>query len=76
MILGRLAKIYADGRWVSGYRYLDASKRAEILRPLKTTVTNHGMRFAVCREGLPHLGNIICDGTAYCREPVESPEEV
>jgi len=64
----RLAKIYTDGKWVSGYKYLNRDERLEILERLKAMALSHGLEFATCREGCPRLNTTICDGTAYCRE--------
>jgi len=64
----RLHDVYADGEWISGYRYINQETRANILRDLRKTVLKAGLEFASCREGLPHLNTAICDGTAYCRE--------
>jgi len=64
----RLHEVYADGEWVSGYKYLGRDRRAKVLKGLRKTVLKAGLEFAACREGLPHLNTTICDGTAYCRE--------
>lgn len=47
----RLAKIYADGRWIAGYKYLNVERRRKILEELRPIILKHGLRFASCREG-------------------------
>jgi len=63
----RLRKIYADGRWVMGYKYLHEEKRRKILERLRPVVLSHGLNFAQCREGFSGFNTSLCDGTAYCR---------
>jgi len=67
-----LYEVYADGEWVSGYKYLSRDTGAQILRGLRKTVLEAGLEFAACREGLAGLNTAICDGTAYCRELLDS----
>ncbi len=64
----KLVVEYADGEWISGYKYLSREKRMAVLNTLRTMVLNHGMKFATCREGLPGLNATLCDGTIYCRD--------
>jgi DNA repair photolyase len=64
----RLSRVYADGEWVSGYKYLSREERLRILKRLRTMVLKYGQEFGTCREGLPQLNTKLCDGTAYCRE--------
>jgi DNA repair photolyase len=63
----RLAKIYSDGEWIGGYKYLNRDLRLRILENLKSLTYKYGLEFAVCREGFPQLNTAICDGTSYCR---------
>ncbi len=63
----RLAKIYSDGEWIGGYKYLNKDLRLSILENLKTLAHKYGLEFATCREGFPQLNTAICDGTSYCR---------
>jgi DNA repair photolyase len=63
----RLIKVYADGDWISGYKYLGEEKRVRILSWLRKTVLRVGLEFATCREGLADVNTVICDGTACCR---------
>jgi len=63
----RLRKIYADGRWVMGYKYLHEERRRKILERLRQVVLSHGLSFASCREGFSGFNTSLCDGTAYCR---------
>jgi len=64
----RLLKVYADGIWIAGYKYLATEERGRIMRRLGSIVLRYGLAFATCREGSPELNTSICDGTAYCRE--------
>jgi len=68
----RLRKIYADGRWVMGYKYLHEEKRRKILERLRPIVLKHGLNFAQCREGFSEFNTSLCDGTAYCRPLLSS----
>jgi len=63
----RLFKLYADGKWVVGYKYLYEERRKRILEKLRPIVLKHGLSFASCREGFPQFNTALCDGTAYCR---------
>lgn len=63
----RLARIYSDGEWIGGYKYLRRDLRLKILKNVKFLVEKYGLRFATCREGFPNLNTITCDGTIYCR---------
>jgi len=64
----RLNRIYSDGKWVLGYKYLHEEKRLKILEKLRPIVLKYGLHFASCREGLQKYNTTLCDGTAYCRE--------
>jgi len=68
----RLVEAYADGKWVAGYKYLREEKRWKIVEKLRLIVLRHGLDFSSCREGLPQLNTTICDGTAHCRETLNS----
>jgi len=70
----KLRKIYADGRWVMGYKYLHEEKRRKILEKLRPVVLNRGLNFAHCREGFG-FNTSLCDGTAYCRPLLSSFRE-
>ncbi len=63
----RLRRMYADGRWMVGYKYLREEGRRRIIEKLRPIVLKHGLNFASCREGLSRLNTSLCDGTAYCR---------
>ncbi|MBS7634917.1 radical SAM protein [Candidatus Bathyarchaeota archaeon] len=63
----KLAKIYSDGEWIGGYKYLNKDLRLSILENLKNLAHKYGLEFATCREGFPQLNTAICDGTSYCR---------
>jgi len=66
-----LQDAYSEGEWVSGYKYLNRTERWKILNELRGIVLKHGLKFATCREGFPQLSNTVCDGSAYCRQPLE-----
>lgn len=68
----RLRKIYADGSWVMGYKYLPEERRRRILERLRPIVLKHGLNFAHCREGFSGFNTSLCDGTAYCRPLLSS----
>jgi DNA repair photolyase len=68
-LFGILQESYRDGEWFSGYKYFNRTQRLKILRELRDTVLQHGLKFATCREGFPQLNTAICDGSAYCRHP-------
>ena len=62
-----LRRAYADGEWISGYKYLERKRRLGILEEVRSITLSCGLEFATCREGFPELNTTICDGTAYCR---------
>jgi len=63
----RLTNEYADGVWLAGYKYLHFEKRRKILERFRPIMLRHGLRFASCREGFPHLNTALCDGSERCR---------
>jgi DNA repair photolyase len=63
----RLFQLYADGRWVVGYKYLPEERRRRLLEKLRPIVLKHGLSFASCREGFSQFNTALCDGTVYCR---------
>jgi len=71
-IYEKLARIYAEGKWVVGYKYLHEERRRMLLERLRLTVLKYGLEFASCREGFPQLNTTLCDGTAYCRSLLTS----
>jgi DNA repair photolyase len=64
----RLNRIYSDGKWVLGYKYLHGKRRLKILEKLHPIVLKYGLHFASCREGFQQYNTTVCDGSAYCRE--------
>lgn len=66
-VYGRLVEMYANGRWVMGYKYLSEEGRRRTLERLRPIVLKYGLNFASCREGFPQFNTTLCDGTAYCR---------
>jgi len=64
----RINRIYSDGKWILGYKYLHKEKRLRILEKLRPLVLKCGLNFASCREGFRQYSTTLCDGSAYCRE--------
>jgi len=64
----RINRIYSDGKWILGYKYLHKEKRLKILEKLRPIVLKYKLHFASCREGLQQYNTTLCDGSAYCRE--------
>jgi DNA repair photolyase len=71
-LYGRLVGLYTDGRWIVGYKYLPKERRKAIIEKFRPIVLKYGLSFASCREGLPQLNTTYCDGTAYCRNLLET----
>jgi len=71
-IYERLVELYADGKWVVGYKYLREERRRRILEKLRPIVLGHGLSFASCREGFSQFNTALCDGTAYCRNSLNA----
>jgi len=71
-ICERLAKEYVDGTWTVGYKYLPVEKRRRIIETIRPIVLKHGLAFASCREGLSEFNTTLCDGTAYCRNLLDT----
>jgi len=67
VVYARLFQLYADGKWVIGYKYLHEERRRKILEKLRPIVIKHGLGFASCREGFSQFNTVLCDGTTYCR---------
>lgn len=68
----KLTRLYADGIWIVGYKYLPRERRKKLLDKFRPIVLKHGLNFASCREGFPQLNTTYCDGTAYCRNLLET----
>jgi len=66
-IYEKVNRIYSDGKWIMGYKYLHEEKRLKILEKMRPIVLKHGLHFASCREGFPQYNTTFCDGSAYCR---------
>lgn len=71
-IYERLFRLYADGKWVVGYKYLPEERRRMILEKLRPIVLRHKLSFASCREGFSQFNTALCDGTAYCRKMIDA----
>jgi len=63
----RLKKIYSDGKWIAGYKYLNEKLRNQIVEKFRPIVLKYGLNFASCRENKPELNTSFCDGSFYCR---------
>jgi len=68
----RLTREYVNGMWAVGYKYLPMERRRRIIERLRPIVLKHGLAFASCREGLSEYNTTLCDGTAYCRNLLDS----
>ncbi len=65
-IANRLRKLYNNGEYVQGYRYLPKKLRINLLRPVIDSAKYYGLEYAVCREGLygkEWFNAGSCDGT-------------
>lgn len=67
-----LTRLYANGNWVVGYKYLPKERRKIIIEKFRPIVLKYGLSFASCREGFPQLNTTYCDGTAHCRNLLET----
>lgn len=67
----RLSRLYHDGKWILGYKYLNEELRRSTMLRLRSIVLKYGLEFSSCREGFPELNTVICDGTAYCRNVLD-----
>jgi len=67
----RLFRLYSDGKWILGYKYLRDDFRKTIITRLRSIVLRYGLEFSSCREGFPELNTTICDGTAFCRSMLD-----
>jgi len=68
----RLAHEYKNGTWTVGYKYLPFEKRRKIIETLRPIVLKHKLAFASCREQLSQYNTTLCDGTAYCRNLLDT----
>jgi len=68
----RLQREYMNGNWAVGYKYLPKERRRKIVEKFRPIALKYGLAFASCREGLPEYNTTLCDGTAYCRNLLDS----
>jgi DNA repair photolyase len=54
---------FQQGERIGGNTYLPKEVRYKILKEMHDVVTALGMKFGVCREGLPQLNSAPCDGS-------------
>ncbi|HDI01157.1 MAG TPA: radical SAM protein [Candidatus Bathyarchaeota archaeon] len=64
----RPAYLAEGAKWISGYLYLPAKRRYELMQTVRGLAISEGLEFAVCREGFTELNTTICDGTAFIRQ--------
>jgi DNA repair photolyase len=67
----QLFRIYSQGEYIMGYKYLKKDLRWKIMQKIHSIVRKYGIEFACCREGFYQLNTTLCDGTKYCRESLE-----
>jgi len=72
VVYERLFQLYADGKWIIGYKYLHTERRRRILEKLRPIVLKHELGFASCREGFSQFNTVLCDGTTYCRNSLNA----
>ena len=54
---------WTQGESANGYALLPRDLRLKLLTKVRNMAISHGIKFAVCREGLSHLNNAACDGS-------------
>ncbi len=54
---------FSEGERAGGNVLLPKEYRFKLLKSVRDSVEAQGMRFGVCREGLPHLNTAACDGS-------------
>lgn len=54
---------FQHGEKIGGNTLLSKDFRFRLLKSLRELAIAHGMKFAVCREGLPELNTATCDGS-------------
>jgi DNA repair photolyase len=54
---------FQQGERIGGNTLLPKDVRLKMLSKIRDQVTNHGMKFGVCRENLPQLNTAACDGS-------------
>ncbi len=61
----RWTRLYrVEGKWMYGYWYLPSSLRKRLMERVAILARRHGLKFATCREGFPHLHTApSCDGS-------------
>ena len=60
---------FKHGERVGGSILLPKDVRLKILKQVRDLAEVNGLRFGVCREGLPQLNNAPCDGSWLLGEP-------
>jgi DNA repair photolyase len=54
---------FVRGEKIGGSAFLPRELRYKILKDVRDLVEANGMKFGVCREGLPKLNTAVCDGS-------------
>lgn len=54
---------FKQGERLGGNTLLPRDLRFELMKEVRDLVTSNGMKFGVCREGLPQLNTAACDGS-------------
>ncbi len=63
-IAEKLKPVYfQEGEKFGGNTLLPRELRFKLMKNLRDLVTSHGMKFGVCREGIPQLSTAVCDGS-------------
>jgi DNA repair photolyase len=63
-IMDQLKQLYfEEGERIGGSAFLTRDYRYKILKNVRNTALQQGLKFGVCREGLPELNTAACDGS-------------
>jgi len=54
---------FVQGEKIGGSAFLPRELRYKILKDIRDLAEANGMKFGVCREGLPKLNTAACDGS-------------
>jgi DNA repair photolyase len=63
-IAEKLAPLYFEqGEKTAGYTLLPIDLRLKLLKNIRRSAMENGIKFGVCREGLAQLNTAACDGS-------------
>ncbi|NWF86729.1 radical SAM protein [Candidatus Bathyarchaeota archaeon] len=66
----KLKPLYFEkGEKISRYIYLPKDLRFKLMKTIRTTADNHGIKFGTCREDLSHMNTATCDGSWLLSTP-------